>query len=362
MLAHARRRLEDLRQLGVVPEVRGRAPGHQQRGQVLGQLRVVADAVGERVAHPVQLVQQHGRVRGPQARLARGRPGDQRVDVRRQVGNQRRRRRDVVVHVLVGDLDRCLALVRLGPGEELEEHHAGGVDVGAGIGLALDDQLRSQVGDAADQHALGGVLGLGADGLGQPEVGDLDPAVVGDQHVLRLDVAVDQPRPVGRAEGREHRLHQRQRPLRRHRALLDDGVPQGVAGDQLHHDEQGAVDGLVLALVVDRHDVGVRQSGGRPRLAHEPGSEGFIVAEAGVHDLDRHRAVEPEVGAFVDAGHAPSGDPGADPVAAVEHPADHGVARRRTCTRAGTRVVLHSDPPAPDGEGSGASIVRSPPG
>ena len=46
------------------------------------------------------------------------------------------------------------------------------------------------------------MLGLGADRPGQAEVGDLDPAVVGDQDVLGLDVAVDQARRGGRRRAR----------------------------------------------------------------------------------------------------------------------------------------------------------------
>jgi hypothetical protein len=64
------------------------------------------------------------------------------------------------------------------------------------------------------------VLGVGADGLGEAEVGDLDPAAVGlvaDQHVLRLDVAVDQAGAVRGGERGDDRLEQRQRPGGRHR-------------------------------------------------------------------------------------------------------------------------------------------------
>ena len=78
-------------------------------------------------------------------------------------------------------------------------------------------------------------------------------------------------------------------------------------GDELHREEDGAV---VLALVVDGDDVGVREPGGGPGLADEPGRELLVVAEAGVHHLDRDGAVEPEVGGLVDAGHATARHPG----------------------------------------------------
>ena len=55
-------------------------------------------------ADPVDLVQQHPGVGRSLVAVAGGRPGDQRVDVRRQAGHGSRRRRDVLVHVLVGHL------------------------------------------------------------------------------------------------------------------------------------------------------------------------------------------------------------------------------------------------------------------
>ncbi|CAI9419720.1 hypothetical protein HIDPHFAB_03834 [Nocardioides sp. T2.26MG-1] len=320
---------------------------HEQRRQVGGQLRVVAHPLGERVRDPVQLVEQHAGVRGAQAAVAGGRPGDERVDVRRDARLEARRRRHVLVDVLVGDLDRALALVGLGAGQQLEEHHAGGVHVRARVGTAVDHQLGGEVGDGADQHpAGGGVLRVGADRAGQPEVGHLDPAVLGDEHVLGLDVAVDDAGPVGRGQGGQHRLDQRERPRRRHRALLADQVAQGDAVDQLHREEHRA---LVVALVVDRHHVRVRQPGGRPRLAHEAGRELGVVAEARVHDLHRDRAVEADVGGLVDTGHAATRDAGADPVATLEQPAGHGVASgvgARVGVPIGLPVWRHSDPPA----------------
>ena len=147
------------------------------RQQVGGELGVVAHAVAQRLADPVDLVEEHAGVGRP---LARGRGRWPGRPARRRTpgcpGTSAEGGGHVLVDVLVGDLDRRLALVRLGAGEQLVEHDAGGVDVGAGVGAAVDDQLGGEVGDGADQHAAGrGVLGVGADRLGQPEVGDLDP-------------------------------------------------------------------------------------------------------------------------------------------------------------------------------------------
>ncbi len=288
------------------------------------------------MADPVHLVEQHSGVGWPLAAVPGGGPRDQRVDVPGNAVDLLRRRRDVLVDVLVGDLDRRLAFVRLAAGEQLVEHHAGGIHVRAGVGATVDHELRRHVGDGADQDAAGGrVLGLGADRLRQPEVGDLDPPVVRDEDVLGLDVAMDQAGAVGRREGGQHRLDEGQGARRRHRALLADHVAQGVAGDVLHGQEDRAVVG---ALVVDGHHVGVGQPGGSAGLAHEPGRELLVVAQALVHDLDGHHPVQPDVGGFVDAGHATAGDADADPVAAVEDAAGHGVADSSATTRAGVLI------------------------
>ena len=314
-------------------------PDGPQR-EVAGQLLVLPDPVAQRLGHAVDLVQQHAGVGGSLVEIARGRPRDQRVDVRRQAGHDRRRRRDVLVHVLVGHLDRGLALVRLGAGEQLVEQHPDGVHVGARVAAAVDDELGGEVGDGADEHAAGGgVLGVGGDGLGQAEVGDLDPAVVGDQDVLGLDVAVDQAGPVGVREGREDRLHEGQGARRRHRALLADHVAQRVPGDVLHHEEDDVVVG---ALVEDGDHVGVVEPRGRAGLADEPGRELLVVAEARVHHLDGAGAVESEVGGLVHAGHPAAGDARADAVAAVHDRPHDGVGQHGAAALAGAPIWLHS--------------------
>ena len=293
------------------------------RGQVLHQVGVVDDAVVEGVADPAHLVEQDAGVGRSQRRCRgrwRGRPA------RRRTAGCRASRptgRDVLVDVLVGDLDRAVGLVRLVAGEHLVDEHAGRVDVGARVGLAVDHELGGEVGDRADQHAAGGgVLGLGVDRAGQAEVGDLDPAVVGQQHVLGLDVAVQDPGVVGGRERAEHRLDHRQRLGRRHRGFLADQVAQGQAGDVLHHQEQRAV---VVAGVEDGDHVVVGQPGRRAGLALEAAYELVVVGQALVHHLDRHRAVQAQVGGLVDGGHPAAGDLGAHAVSAVEDAADERV-------------------------------------
>jgi hypothetical protein len=158
-------------------QLAGRVLLHPAGKQVGSQLAVLAHPLVERLPDPAYLLEEHACIGRPQVLVARCRAGDQSVDVRRQAGHAQGRCRDVLVHVLVGDLDRAVGLVRLVAGEHLVEEDAGGVHVGAGVGLAVDDELGGEVGDGADQDPTGRrVLGLGVDRAGEPEVRDLDPA------------------------------------------------------------------------------------------------------------------------------------------------------------------------------------------
>ena len=56
-----------------------------------------------------------------------------------------------------------------------------------------------------------------AEQLGQPEVGDLHPAPLVDEDVLRLDVAMDDPLVVGELQGIANLRHDGQGLLGRHR-------------------------------------------------------------------------------------------------------------------------------------------------
>ena len=68
----------------------------QRRGQVGDELGVVGDPFVERLLDPVHLVEEHPGIGGPVAAVARGGPGDQRVDVRGQAGHDGGRRRHVL--------------------------------------------------------------------------------------------------------------------------------------------------------------------------------------------------------------------------------------------------------------------------
>ena len=300
--------------------------GLQHAGGVAGRLLdPPVEVAGQAAEHlgdlGVELVGVDRAARG----VVGGRVGDQGVHLRRHPGDDAGRGRHGLVHVLVGDGERGVAPVRQLPGDQLVQHDARGVHVRAGVGGAGQHLLGRQVADRADDHAGLGHLARGL-GPGEAEVGDLDLAVLGDQHVLGLDVAVHEAGPVGGAERGQHRHHDLQRGAGAEPAERVQRVAQRPARDVLHDEEDVLAVG---ALVVDGDDVRVGQRRRGLGLADEAGDEVLVGGEPGVHHLDRHDAVEPHVAREVDGRHAAAGDAGLDAVAPVEHLPDEWISNRR---------------------------------
>ena len=120
--------------------------------------------------------------------------------------------------MLVGDLHRLLALERLLAGEHLVHHDADRVDVAAGVGDAAGHEFGGEVGDRAEQGGAG--RGVRAGRAGEAEVADLDAPVVGEQHVLGLEVAVHDAGLVRGREAGEHGLGDVDRLLGGERSVL----------------------------------------------------------------------------------------------------------------------------------------------
>ena len=108
---------------------------------------------------------------------------------------------DVGVDVLAHDLGGGLAAVGDPAGHHVVERGAQAVDVGPDVDVGLAaDLLGADVVGRADRHAgLGQAPFLVVGQPGQAQVGELDAAVLGQDHVLGLDVAVDQARAGRRA-------------------------------------------------------------------------------------------------------------------------------------------------------------------
>src|SRR5205823_14076867 len=86
--------------------------------------------------------------------------------------------------------------------------------------------------------------------LRETEVGDQRTAVLGEEHVLRLEVAVDDPARVRSPGRRRERLDEARRRARREPRGRDP-LPQRAARQE-GHDEVRAVRGV--ALVEDGHE------------------------------------------------------------------------------------------------------------
>ena len=100
--------------------------------------------------------------------------------------------------VLHRDLDRRLAEERHLAGEELVEEDSRGVEVRCLVDGSAARLLRREVLGGADDRAL--LRHLARPGTCDAEVRDLDDALGVDDHVVRLDVAVDDAVAVRVAE------------------------------------------------------------------------------------------------------------------------------------------------------------------
>ena len=155
------------------------------------------------------------------------------------------------------------------------------------------------------------------------EVHQIGEVVGGEQHVLRLDVAVHQAVGVRVVERRGDLANDRHRPPRRQRTDMPQQRRQAVALDQPHVDVEHAVD---LAEVVHRDDVRLLQPGRDFRLPAEPLLEAVVGGHLGAQQLDRDHALAGGVVGAVHLAHAAHPDhrlqlvgpePGAQPRTAL---------------------------------------------
>ena len=317
-------------------------------GALLGRQVVVGSRrarLGDLRRHRVQLAAERGRAGRSLRRIDRHRARDQ----RRSAAAPRARRRP-----------RCARAVGVAAGDHVRQQRAHRVDVHARIGRGAGARLGRHVAGRAQHQRRAGERTVARRRLEQPrdaEVGQLGAAVVAHEHVLGLDVAVDDAARVRVGErvaelARDHhRLAGRQR----------QPLGERAARHQLHHDV--ALAGRRGAEVVDADDAGVLEPRQRARLAREASAEVGIGRALGPQHLDRDVAAEAIVVRAEDAAHAARAQ--LRPADAATSAPDVGsFARRRrrvvvlACRASRQRGHTDNRPPASGAPQRGQALMR----
>ena len=170
-------------------------------------------------------------------------------------------------------------------GHRLEEQAAEGVDVGARVDALAGDLLGGRVVERPDplpglREALGAL-----DALGQAEIGQegvIAPAGRREQHVGRLDVAVDESVGVRGVQGGGYLRDDRRRPAGREGALAGEELVEVGPVDEAHGHVELAVG---LAGLEDRDHVGMVDRRRQPGLALEALRKPSSTASSGATSL-----------------------------------------------------------------------------
>ena len=137
--------------------------------------------------------------------------------------------------------------------------------------------------------------------LRQPEVAQVRGAGRIEQNIGRLDIPVQDTSLVGmfHCEGDPN---EQLTGLFGCKPAFCHGFGQGPAGDQLHTHEELA---LVLAQIMNRHDVRMVQRGHSLRLQIETARQRARLTSSSADDLERHSAIGWQVSRVIDYPHRP---------------------------------------------------------
>ena len=338
-LADARRPLDAHR-------ARGAAADRGQRRVERGQLDAAADERRDAIRRRDRARRQAGHHLGG-GRTLGGIEREQLVAQPRQIGRHRaeaRHQRRCVLLLVQQDLDGA-ALERQPAGQRLEQHDADAVAVGGRGHRRRHRLLGRHVRGGADH---GGVADPRLQGLAhQAEVEHHHAALAGDQHVRRLEIAVDHAGAVQGVEAHRELAHAvaearlveaaRQRRLgaavagvaaaiaapARLGVRLPDVIEERHAGDQLHREEPVAVGVEQLA---EAHQVAVLEVGAGAELGLQ------AVQRVGLdraHGLERHHQLALAIVGLVDHAHAALADEPAQLEAVISLEATRRAIERR---------------------------------
>ena len=224
------------------------------------------------------------------------------------------------------------------PGEHLGEDDAERELIGPAVERRAEQLLRRHVARGADDQSVQGEARARAQLAGvalevrQPEVEDLHAPVGEAEHVLGLEVAMDDALAMGGLESRGEPQRDAERFLARQRSAAHH-VAQRLAVQVLAGDVGPAVDFLER---VDGRDVGMDERGGRPGFASQPLLLGAGPAERG-HRLQGHPAVQPRVLGLEHDAHAAAAEHPHQPIGA-EHRAGLQARRQQRVARLDRRL------------------------
>ena len=201
----------------------------------------------------------------------------------------RQRRRDALhdpsQHAAV-DATRESLLIR----QQLVPYRADGKDVAPVVDRHPAHLLRRHIVQRAHHRT-----GLGHVRIGQPgdaEIQNLQDIVVGNNQIDRLDIPVDNPRPVRMRKSGAQLVDVFELRIERQRQPALNFLEQRLATDVFHGDIGLP---LVVADVIDGDDVGVCQPGRRPGFAREAFAQLVGLEVAAQEHLDGDVPIEGRV-------------------------------------------------------------------
>jgi hypothetical protein len=125
-----------------------------------------------------------------------------------------------------------------------------------------------------------------------PKSRNHDRAVRREEHVVGLQIAMDDADAVRRREGRDDRTEDAEGLAGRQRAVARPSIGERLTFEEIHHEDGRAV--LVLDDVVHRDDVRVAHGARGARLAQRALARGRVVVLL-VDELERQRLARDEV-------------------------------------------------------------------